>query len=224
MKIDILTIFPSSFSYLNESIIKRARQKDLVEINIVDLRAYSKSKHKNVDDKPFGGGAGMIMQIEPIYLALKDILSKVKSKRPYVVLTSAGGTQWNQKKALDFAKGIEHLVIICGHYEGVDYRVVEHLVDEEVSIGSFVLSGGELAAQVMIDTIVRLIPGSLGNEQSLKEESHSDDIIKEYPQYTRPAVFKPQEEQDWAVPEVLLNGNHKEIEEWRKKNTLIRGE
>lgn len=219
MKIDILTIFPSSFSYLSESIIKRAQQKGLVEINIVDLRRYSQDKHKSVDDKPFGGGAGMIMQVEPIYLALKDISSTNKAK-PHIVLTSAGGALWDQNKATGFAQGVAHLVIICGHYEGVDYRVVEHLVDEEVSIGNFVLSGGELAAQVIVDSMVRLLPGSLGNSDSLSQESHSGDIQKEYPQYTRPAKFVTQEGETWSVPEVLLNGNHKEIEDWREKGTV----
>lgn len=217
MKIDILTIFPESFSYLSESIIKRAQEGGLVEIIIHNLRDWSESAHKNVDDKPFGGGAGMVMQVEPIYKAIRGLQAQNSGLKTKVLLTSASGSLWTQKKAQDYSEKIEHLIIICGHYEGVDYRVVEYLVDEEISIGNYVLSGGELPAQVMIDSIVRLLPGVLGNPASLQEESHSKQIKREYPHYTRPAVFTADNGEEWRVPDILLSGDHAKIQEWREK-------
>lgn len=217
LKIDIITAFPNAFSFLNESIIKRAKEKNLVEINIVDLRQFADDKRKTIDDKPFGGGAGMLLQVEPLYRAIKSL----KGENSKVVLTSAGGSTWNQEAAKHYSEEIKHLIIICGHYEGVDHRITEHLVDEEVSIGNYVLSGGELASMVIIDSIVRLMPGALGNElSSITETSfNSDHKVSEHPQYTRPEVFKTDEGEEWGVPKILLSGNHVEIEKWKEENS-----
>lgn len=206
---DIITIFPNIFdSYFNESIIGRAVKQDLIKINPIDLRDYTKDKHKSVDDKPYGGGAGMVMMVEPIYKAVKDI----KKKGGKVVLLSAKGKKFDQKMARDFSK-LKQLVLICGRYEGVDERVAEHIADEEISIGDYVLTGGELPAMVVVDAVTRLLPGVIDKE-SLKEESFAKTGLVEYPQYTRPEKFR-----EWKVPEVLLSGNHKEIEKWKKELT-----
>jgi tRNA (guanine37-N1)-methyltransferase len=215
MKIDILTLFPDTFSYFDHSIIKRAKEKNKVVINIYDLRKWSKDKHKRVDDRPFGGGAGMILQLEPIYRALKEL----REEGSIVILTSAQGEVWNQRSAEFYSSKCKHLILICGHYEGVDYRVSKYLVDLEISIGEYVLSGGELAAMVIVDSIVRLIPGVLGNPDSIRKESYSKEFKREYPQFTRPALFTTDEGEEWRVPEILLTGNHKKIDEWRKKNS-----
>ncbi|WP_025209343.1 tRNA (guanosine(37)-N1)-methyltransferase TrmD [Hippea sp. KM1] len=208
MEFFILSIFPNMFeSVFNETIIKRAQEKGLVKIELVNIRDFATDKHRTTDDYPYGGGAGMVMKPEPIYRAVDYI----KEKRPdvHVVLLSPGGYIFDQKKAKEMSKRAS-VAIICGRYEGFDERV-RYLADEEISIGRFVLSGGEIAAMAIVDATVRLIPGVLGNEESLKEESFENGLI-EYPQYTRPRVFR-----GMAVPDVLLSGNHKKIKEWREK-------
>lgn len=222
MKFDILTLFPEAFSYLDESIIRRAKENNLVEIKIHDLRKYSQDKHKKVDDRPFGGGAGMLIQVGPVYNALKDLgVYPNHDSSTKILLTSAKGEAWNQNMAREYSSSVERVVIICGHYEGFDHRIVEHLVDSEISIGSFVLSGGELASMVVVDSIVRLIDGVLGSKVSVESESFSDSELSnlEYPQYTRPEVFQTSEGEEWGVPNLLLSGNHAEIESWKKKNS-----
>jgi len=212
MKIDILTLFPKMFQGpFNESIIKRAQEKGLVEIKIHNLRKWTKDKHKTADDRPFGGGTGMILMIEPIYDALKEL----KKKETRVILLTPQGKIFNQKMAQNLSKE-KHLIFICGHYEGIDERVREHLVDEEISIGDYVLTGGELPSMIVLDTLIRLIPGVLKKKEAIKDESFSSKSL-EYPQYTRPANFK-----GWQVPEALLSGDHKKIAEWRKKKALER--
>lgn len=244
MKIDILTLFPEMFKGpFDESIIKRAQEKGLVKINIHNLRKWAKDKHKTVDDRPYGGGTGMILMVEPIYNALKDLCrQKEKFKTSQntamavnceekVILLTPQGKVLNQKMARRFSK-LDHLILICGHYEGVDERVREYLVDEEVSIGDYILTGGELPAMVLVDAVTRLIPGVLKKEEAIQFESFSKlkiafrrnpakqanskiENLLEYPQYTRPSNFK-----GWKVPKILLSGNHKKIEEWRKKQAL----
>lgn len=209
MKIDILTIFPEILdSYLNESILKRAQQKKLVTFNVCNIRDFAKDKHKTTDDKPYGGGPGMVMKIEPLYNTLKSIKKKKKNR---IILLSAKGKTFNQKHAKRLSK-YDQLIFICGRYEGVDERVSKNLADEELSIGDYILTGGELPAMVIADSVTRLIPGVLGKEESLKEESFSKEGYLEYPQYTRPEEFNK-----WRVPKILLSGDHKKIEEWRKK-------
>ena len=210
MKIDILTLFPKMFKGpFDESIIKRAQKKGLIEIQAHDLRKWTKDKRKTVDDRPFGGGTGMILMVEPIYKALRDL----KNKNSKVILMDPRGRTFNQKIAGNLAKE-KHLIFICGHYEGVDERVKKHLVDEEISIGDYVLTGGELPAMIIIDTLIRQIPGVLIKPEASSKESFSENLL-EYPQYTRPANFK-----GWKIPEVLLSGNHRQIAEWRKKKAL----
>jgi tRNA (guanine37-N1)-methyltransferase len=206
MQIDILTAFPDMFSALDYSILKRAKDKSLVNIKIHDLRKWTTDNYKSIDDRPYGGGPGMVMRVDLIDKALAEL----KTQNSKVILLDAGGDKFTQAKAKLMATH-DHLIFICGHYEGVDHRVHEHLADDVISIGDYVLSGGEIPAMVVIDSIVRLIPGVLGNEESLTEESHTLDGA-EYPQYTR-----PEEHKGWKVPEVLLGGNHKLISEWRKK-------
>ncbi len=211
MKFNIITIFPKIFdSYFNESIIKRAQQKRLVEINIHDLRKYTIDLHKTVDDRPYGGGFGMILMVGPIYKAVKDIK---KNKKRKIILLSAKGKKFNQKMAMRFSK-LDQLIIISGRYEGVDERVAKHIADEEISIGEYVLTGGEVPAMVIVDAVTRLIPGVI-KEGSLKEESFSS-ISKEYPQYTRPEKIKL-DNKERRVPKILLSGNHKKIKEWKEK-------
>lgn len=220
MRFDILTTFPNSFSALQESIVKRAAQKGVVELYIHNLRDYALDKHKTTDDSPFGGGAGMLMKVEPIYRALKalGVYPKIDSNTR-VVLTSAKGSEWSQSMAAEWSSSLKRIVIICGHYEGVDHRVAEKLVDLEVSIGSYVLSGGEIPAMVLVDSIVRLVDGAVGNKESLVNESHSSKFNLEYPQYTRPALFNTDEGEFWSVPEILLSGDHKKIIDWQKNNS-----
>jgi len=216
MRIDILTIFPKVFSpVLNESIIKRAQKKGLVKINLHNLRDYSTDKHRKVDDRPFGGGPGMVMRTEPIFRAVEAIRRRTKDegRRTKVILLSPQGKRLTQEIAKRLSKS-KHLVLICGHYEGVDERVRCRLVDEEISIGDYVLTGGELAAMVLVDAITRLIPGVLGDRDSLKEESFIAGLL-EYPHYTRPANFR-----GLKVPDVLLSGDHKQIALWRKKQSI----
>ena len=210
MKIDILTLFPEMFEGpFKESMVKRAQEKNLVEINVHNIRNWATDKHKTTDDKPFSGGAGMVLMVEPIFNALKDL----RQKNSKVILLSPQGKKYSQKQASDFSK-MDHLILIAGHYEGFDERIREHLIDEEVSIGDYVLTGGELPAMVLVDSIVRLIPNVLGSEESLEGETHSKKNFIKHPVYTRPEEFN-----GWKVPEVLLSGNHKEIEKWRKENS-----
>lgn len=232
MDFHIITIFPNSLdSYLNESIIKRAQDNGLIQIYIHNLRDYTHDKHKTVDDTPYGGGVGMVMKVEPIHKALCAINSQFSTLNcqkgkgskncSKTVLTSARGTRWNQSMAKKYAK-YKNVVIICGRYEGVDERV-KNFIDEEISIGDFVLTGGEIPALTMIDSITRLIPGVLGNVESSVDESHSQQGVLEYPQYTRPEIFKI-DKKEYRVPNILLSGNHKEIKNWkeekRRKNKL----
>ncbi|MDP3998184.1 MAG: tRNA (guanosine(37)-N1)-methyltransferase TrmD [bacterium] len=228
MTFHIITIFPHIFdSYFNESILKRAQKNKLIKIKIHNLRDWTTDKHKTVDDTPFGGGAGMVMKIEPLYKALRDItpLQKggrgVKSK---TILLSAKGKTWNQKLAKSHAK-LNDIILICGRYEGVDERITK-FIDEEISIGDYVLTGGEIGAMAIIDSITRLLPGALGNADSAKFESHSIAGILEHPQYTRPEVFQftplikgVRGIKKLRVPKVLLSGNHEKIEDWRAKKS-----
>lgn len=212
MHIDVLTIFPGMFkAVLGESIIKRAQQKKKVCIEIRDLRDYTNDKRRTVDDKPFGGGPGMVLKVEPIYKAVKDISGSwnaKKNRNSKVILLTPQGRRFDQKMAKRFSK-LDRLLLICGHYEGVDERVKKSVVDYEVSIGDYVLTCGELPAMVLIDSIVRLLPGVLGDEESNLRESFENSLL-EYPQYTRPATFC-----GISVPKILLSGNHKKISEWR---------
>ncbi len=211
MKIDILTLFPEMFAGpFDYSIVKRAQEKSVVEIKTHNLRYWATDKYKSVDDKPYGGGAGMILRVDIIDKAVAQLTALSSQLTPKIILLDAGGKTFNQQIAMRLAK-VEHLIFICGHYEGVDHRVNEHIADEIISVGDYVLSGGEIPAMVIVDTIVRLLPGSLGNAESLTEESHTNEGEAEYPQYTRPEEYK-----GWKVPGVLLSGNHKQIESWRK--------
>lgn len=213
MKIDILTLFPQMFKGpFDESIIKRAQEKALVEIKIHNLRDWATDERGTVDDRPFGGGPGMVIKPQPVFDAVEALKLKVKSQKLKVVLLTPQGKPLNQKTAKRLSE-LDHIVLICGHYEGVDERVREHLVDEEISIGDYVLTGGELPAMVATDAIVRLIPNVLEKEEATKSESFS--TLLEHPQYTRPENFK-----DWKVPEVLLSGNHQEIKKWREEQAL----
>lgn len=205
MKIDILTLFPESFSYLDSSILKRAKESGLIEINIIDIRKFSLDKHKKCDDYPFGGGAGMLMQVQPIYDAIKS----VQKENSLIVIPTPTGETFSVNKAKELSKK-DHLIFVCGHYEGIDQRVFDIFKPEEISIGDYVLTGGELPTMVIVDTISRFIDGVITRE-SLDEESFSSGNL-EYPQYTRPADFM-----EYKVPEVLLSGNHGEVEKWRKK-------
>ncbi len=213
-RFDILTIFPDAFSYLSQSILFNAQKKGLVKINIHNIRDYSKGKRKKVDDKPYGGGAGMVLKVEPIQNAVKKI--KLKNKKSRVILLSAKGKIYNQKKAKSFLK-YDQIILICGRYEGVDERVAKYIADEELSIGEYVLSGGELPAMVVVDSVSRLVPGVI-NKESLKEESFSSGNNLEYPQYTKPETLEI-EGKIRKVPKVLLSGNHKEIKKWREKHS-----
>ncbi len=211
MKINILTIFPDFFSKpLETSILKRAANKKLVEFNILNLRDFSQDKHQKTDQRPFGGGPGMVMMIEPIDRALESLKVKKGDQNKKIVLTSAKGSIFTQQVAKNLAS-LDELTIICGHYEGVDERVALHLVDEEIRIGDYVLTGGEAAALVMSDVIARLIPGVLGNEESNQNESHSQAGKMGHPQFTKPANYK-----EMIVPAVLLSGDHQKIAAWRK--------
>lgn len=215
MRIDVLSLFPNMFTgVLNESILKRAKEIGKVEYNVINFREYANNKHNTVDDYPYGGGAGMVLKPEPIFNAVESIKAKTSSK-PRVILLCPQGEQYTQKKAEELAKE-EHLVFICGHYEGYDERIRMHLVTDEISIGDYVLTGGELGAMVIIDSVVRLLPGVLGNEDSPVLDSFSTGLL-EHPQYTRPAEFR-----GMKVPDVLLSGNHQLIEEWRRKQSLKR--
>lgn len=229
MKFNVLTIFPGLFeSFRSETLIKKALAVNLFELNLVDIREFAKDKHHTTDDSPYGGGPGMVMKVEPIFNALSalNIGSTGSSEKGVgsskTLLMSPRGRQFSQSVVEEYAR-LDEITIICGRYEGVDQRVVEHLVDEELSIGPYVMSGGEIPAMVVIEAVSRYIPGVLGNEESLKEETFSlgSDInqssfinhSREYPQYTKPAEFN-----GWKVPEVLLSGNHEQIKKWREQN------
>ena len=218
MKIDILTIFPKMFEGpFSESIVKRAQEKDLVEINIHELRKWTDDKRKTVDDTPYGGGSGMVMKVEPIYRAIAEL----KTQNSRLVLLSAKGKAYDQKKAQQLTKS-KHLILIAGHYEGVDHRVHENIADEVISIGNYVLTGGEIPAMVIVDSVIRLIPGALGNEESLEGESYSDkdNRVKQYPTYTKPKKFKTGAGEEWSVPDVLLSGDHEKIKSWREQKKI----
>lgn len=213
MKIDILTLFPKMFEgFLSESLLNRAQKKKLVKIKIWDLRKFTTDKHRTVDDSPYGGGPGMVMRVDIINRAISTLKSKVKSKKLKIILLTPQGKKFDQKMALSLSK-CSNLILICGHYEGYDERI-RQLVDLEISIGDYILTGGEIPAQVVIDAVARLIPGVVGKEESLKEESFSQGLL-EYPQYTRPEKYK-----NMKVPEVLLSGNHQKIAKWRKTQAL----
>ena len=216
MKITILTLFPKMISgFFEESIIKRAQDKKLVEIETINLRDFAIDDYGTVDNRPYGGGAGMILRIEPLFKAIQFIKSKIqnpKSKIQKIVLTSAKGKQFNQEKAINYSK-LDNLIIIAGHYEGVDERVLNY-VDEEVSLGDFIMTGGEIPASAIVDSVVRLIPGVLKKNEAVKNESFNIDGKKllEYPQYTRPEIFDNKK-----VPSILLSGDHKKIKDWQIK-------
>lgn len=210
MKIDILSLFPDFFSsFLNWSIIGRAIENEKVAIGNVNIRDFSKDKHKKVDDYPFGGGSGMLMKPEPVY----DAIESVRKTNSRVIYLSPQGRTLDQSLAVELSYE-KHLVLICGHYEGLDNRIIENYIDDEVSIGDFVLTGGELPAMVLVDSIVRLLPGVLRSKESYQDDSHFNGIL-ENPQYTRPRVFR-----GFDVPDILLSGNHKKIARWRKKESL----
>lgn len=215
MKIDILTLFPRMFEGpLGESIIGKAVERNLLELNVSNFRDHSDNKHQSVDDYPYGGGAGMLLKVQPIFDNLKRIQEKAPETKKRIILLDPAGKPFNQRMAEEFSQE-EHLVFICGHYEGYDERI-RSLVTDEVSLGDYVLTGGELGAMVMIDATVRLLPEVLGNQTSAETDSHSTGLL-EQPQYTRPAIFN-----DMAVPEVLTNGNHKLIAEWQLKESIRR--
>jgi tRNA (guanine37-N1)-methyltransferase len=227
MRIDILTLFPEICrAPLNASMMKRAQESGPLELHIHNLRDWTTDKHHVVDDAPFGGGQGMVMKAEPIFAAVEELKKTPNAQRPTpnaelqkptVILMSPTGRKFDQRMAMEFSRAA-HLVIICGHYEGVDHRVIEHLVDEEISIGDYVLTNGAIAAVVFVDAIVRLLPGVLGDEHSAADDSFSSGLL-EGPQYTRPAEFR-----GWKVPDVLLSGNHGEIAKWRKEQARERTE
>jgi tRNA (guanine37-N1)-methyltransferase len=216
LRIDILTLFPEAFSgYLAHSILGRAIERRIVEIVLHDIRAFTHDRHNTVDDYPYGGGAGMVMKPEPLFEAVESVKSGIESSGYPVILLTPQGRILTQEVAGKLA-AMSNLVLLCGHYEGVDERVAEHLATDEISIGDYLLSGGESAAMVMVDCLVRLLPGAIGSGLSLDEESHVGGLL-EYPQYTRPPEYR-----GWSVPEVLLSGNHKEIAIWRREQSVLR--
>lgn len=240
MKFDIITIFPKILdSYINESILARAQKNKLIKIKTHDLRKWTTDNHKSVDDKPYGGGPGMLFKVEPIYKAVRSLVKNQKSKtksqkynsKVKIILMSAKGRQFNQQIAKQLSKQ-DRLIFICGRYEGVDDRVAEHIADMELSIGPYVLAGGELPAIIVAEAVARLIPGVLGKAESLLEESFSVDNSKnyklkttnylEYVQYTRPEIFSPDKKKKWRVPKILISGDHKKIKEWRNNQSKIK--
>ncbi len=214
MKFFVLTLFPEMFSgVLHDSMLGRAEEKGILEFNIINIRDFSDNKHNRVDDAPYGGGRGMVIQAPPVYDAYKSI-EKTLAKKPHVVYMSPKGKVFNQEKAIELSKK-DNLVLLCGHYEGIDQRVLDEIVDEEISIGDYVLTGGEIPAMAIIDATSRMIDGVLSNEESFTDESHFDGLL-EYPHYTRPAIFH-----GVSVPEVLLSGDHAKINEWRRRSSLL---
>lgn len=224
MTFHIITIFPQIFdSYFNESILKRAQNEGHIKIKIYNLRDWATDKHKTVDDTPYGGGAGMVMKIEPLYKTIRDLRSTISD--PRIILLSAKGKTWNQPMAREYYE-LNDVILVCGRYEGVDERIT-NFIDEEISIGNYILTGGEIPAMALVDSITRLIPGVLGNQESLIEESFSNkfdtrhstfDTSHEYPQYTRPEVFIDDNDKKYEVPKILLSGNHQEIKKWRENH------
>ncbi|MBW7473323.1 tRNA (guanosine(37)-N1)-methyltransferase TrmD [Paenibacillus oenotherae] len=215
MRIDVLTLFPEMLEgVFGASILGKARDKGIVSLNAVNFRDYANNKHNTVDDYPYGGGGGMVLKPEPLFAAVEDTITE-GGRPPRVILMCPQGESFTQRKAEELAKE-EHLIFVCGHYEGYDERIREHLVTDELSIGDYVLTGGELPAMVVVDSVVRLLPGVLGNENSAVTDSFSTGLL-EYPHYTRPAVFR-----DWEVPEVLLSGHHANVEAWRREQSLQR--
>jgi len=217
MKVDILTLFPKMFDGpFNESIIGRAQKRGLVEVNIHDLRPHGIGRHQQVDDRPYGGGVGMVLMVEPIYKALKSIKSETRNSKSETktILLSPSGVVFNQQKARELSN-IKHLILICGRYEGFDERIREQLADEELSIGDYILTGGELPAMVIAETVARLIPGVLDKLEATEKESFADPNLLENPQYTHPEIFN-----GWKVPEILLSGNHGEIEKWKSQKAI----
>ena len=216
MRIDILCLFPEMFaSPLNQSIVNRARERGLVNIMIHYIRDYTHDKHHTVDDYPYGGGPGMVLKPEPIFEATDAIKLQLDVSEMPIILLTPQGRLFSQAVAQGLAL-LPHLMLICGHYEGIDERVCEHLATDEISIGDYVLSGGELAALIVVDAIVRLIPGVLGSQDSASSDSHSSGLL-EYPQYTRPPVYR-----GWPVPGILLSGNHGEIAQWQRRQAILR--
>ncbi|MEH7110903.1 tRNA (guanosine(37)-N1)-methyltransferase TrmD [Neobacillus niacini] len=216
MKIDVLTIFPEMFSgVFGHSILKKAAEKSAVQYNVVNFRDFADNKHQTVDDYPYGGGAGMVLKPQPLFDAVASLKEQAESDKTRVILLCPQGKTYNQKIAEELSEE-QHLIFVCGHYEGYDERIREHVVTDEISIGDYVLTGGELGAMVVIDSVVRLLPEVLGNQESHMKDSFSTGLL-EHPHYTRPADFR-----GMKVPEVLLQGNHKLIEEWRNKETLRR--
>jgi len=216
MRIDVLCLFPEMFaSPLDQSIIKRAREQKLVDVAIHDIRDYTHDKHHTADDYPYGGGPGMVLKPEPVFEAVETIKQQLGAGEVPVILLTPQGRLFSQSVAQELALR-PHLMLICGHYEGLDERVCEHLATDQISIGDYVLSGGELAALVVVDAVVRLIPGVLGSQDSANNDSHSNGLL-EYPQYTRPEVYRA-----WSVPSVLLSGNHGEIAQWRRRQAILR--
>ncbi|WHY68689.1 tRNA (guanosine(37)-N1)-methyltransferase TrmD [Neobacillus sp. SuZ13] len=216
MQIDILTLFPEMFSgVFGQSILNKAAEKSAVNYSVINFREYADNKHSTVDDYPYGGGAGMVLKPQPIFDAVSALRDRAKSKNPRVILLCPQGERYEQRKAEELSKE-EHLIFICGHYEGYDERIREHVVTDEISIGDYVLTGGELGAMVVVDSVVRLLPEVLGNQESHMKDSFSTGLL-EHPHYTRPADFR-----GMKVPDVLISGNHKLIEEWRNKEALRR--
>lgn len=214
MRFHIMTLFPEIFnSYMDESIMKRAVEKGIIEVHIYNIRDFSNNKHKKVDDYPFGGGAGMVMTPQPIYDTYKHIITTHNINNPSVIYLTPKGKVYNQSMAKQMSLK-EDIILLCGHYEGIDERIIDLIVTDEISIGDYVLTGGELPALIMIDSISRLIPGVLNQEESFEEESFKDNLL-EYPHYTRPRDFE-----GLKVPEVLLSGNHKKIDEWRREESI----
>lgn len=213
MIFDILTLFPEMFDgVLGSSILKRASDKGILKFNTVNIRDFAANKHNRVDDAPYGGGRGMVMQAPPIYGAYKSI-EQLRGKKPHLIYMSPKGEVLTQKKALSLSK-IDNIAILCGHYEGIDQRIIDEIVDEEISIGDYVLTGGELPAMVLIDSVSRMIDGVLSNEDSFTDESHFSGLL-EYPHYTRPYEYH-----GMTVPDILLSGNHAEIEKWRREKSI----
>jgi len=216
LRIDILTLFPEAFSgYLEHSIVGRALDKQVVDIRLHNIRSFTHDRHHTVDDYPYGGGAGMVMKPEPLFEAVESLRGEIGEGDCPVVLLTPQGRLFNQEMAAGYAAQ-DNIIMICGHYEGVDERVAANLVTDEVSIGDYLLSGGEPAAMVIIDCLVRLVPGAIGSDLSLTEESHVGGLL-EYPHYTRPPEYR-----GWKVPDVLLSGNHKEISDWRRRQSILR--
>ena len=220
MQFNVITIFPHIFdSYLKESFIKKAIDKKILKINIHNLRDFANDERKTVDDRPYGGGLGMVLKLEPIYKAVQNLKKKSK-KKTKVILFTPRGKKFNQKKAFELSL-CDNLIMICGRYEGVDERVAKYLADEKISIGNYDLMGGELPAMILIETIARLIPNVLGKPAFLSERLTNTGGFKEFPQYTRPEIFSPKKGQEWKVPKVLLSGNQKKIINWKEKKGKV---